>query len=1774
MPQAPPAQATTITSPGPLSSIVVGPDLNCAVNHVLDSSPEWYGGTACGTFASLNGTLFGPQDVPAGGGASPRTRWLMVSQTATTGSGTVGDPYTVVTVVRSTTGVELTQTDRYVVGNEFYDTSLSIANPTAVQQLGTIYTAGDCYLQNSDLGYGKIFGTSPACATSTLPGSRLEQLIPRTGGNNFYQAGYSSVWSRIGAQQPFPDTCACNSYIDNGIGISWPLNIAPGGTSVFEWTTAFSPAGVVPMTITATADVASVLPGAADGYTLRVSNPNATSGVLDELTVTLPDGFAYTPGSTTGFTTSDPVVSGNTLTFSGPFTVPPNGLISVHFGVAAGTIPGTYTIDASGTSPDFDVSGTTNAAPITVLAVSDLSVAKTTATPTVVAGGAPIVFDVVATNAGPGTAPNVQVTDTVPPGMTFSASASSPTCFVLSGQVRCSVASLAPGASASFQIAFTAAGTTSGTFSNTAVVSGDVQDGNLSNNSSTANFTVERRVDVSVTKSASPTTVAAGAVTTYTMTVHNAGPSSANYTLVDSLPVGVTATSITGSGCTITPSPRCSGVLAAGASTVVTLQATVAPGAAAGTVLVNSAAVTTPQIETVTDNNIATASNTVSRSANLAILKALSSGLVAGYPAVYTLDVTNAGPSSATNVVVTDPVPAGLTFDPLVSSPACSLVGADVMCTSATLAPTSTLRFVIGFTLPADTPAGMSIANTATVASDEPDPAPADNTSTSTADVSRLVDLVASKTTVGGVVVAGGAIDYDVTVTNRGPSLATEVKLTDPAPAGVTWTAAASTAGPTADCTVDAASVACTITELQPGETAAVRLTGTLASSLPAGPVSNTVTATSAEPEATPDDNTADDSVNVAVESGLELHKEDSAPTGVAGAGFGYTFTLINRGPSDAVDATLTDTLPTELRDPVIVSQPAGDPCSITDGELDCSFGTVPADPDGTSPLVVTVSGTLDPALATGTTLQNTASATDATGATVTADETTQVIRESTFTVVKTPMTDPVVAGAPLDWTVVVANEGPSVSDGPVMIETPDAGYTITAMSGDGATCEVATLTCDLGTLPPDGTVTITVSGTVSADRPAGPLVNRATVLNPQGEDPSDEAQVDVSRVADLTLMKTAAPEPVRAGDVVLYTLVVGNTGPSTANDVVVADTLPSGLTFFAGPSTAGCSVAGQVVSCPVGALAVGESRVIGIAASTDPTFDGVVTNTATAVGTEDDPDGATATTDSTVVPEAAVSLEKTGGPAIAGQNLTWTLTVSNAGPSAAADLVLTDTLAPSLGFVSGVADDGTVCSADALVVTCELADLAPNGQTIVTIVTSTSPSAVPHGQASVTVGNTARVTSSTPDDDPDDNTANALAVIAALVHLTPSKSGPAEVIAGTDGSYVLGVANSGPSTATNVEVVDRLDPSLTFDADASDPACTLSDPGQNEVRCRVDELGVGDSATFTVVVRFDPSIAPGSLIVNAAAGVADQTDIGFEPPASVTTLVQSQADVSIEKRVTSPIAAGEEAVYTIVVSNTGPSSALGVRFSDVGPADGLLGGGLQRGLKGAPDCPVEGIRFECTIPQLLPGESITITMSTGTDPALPDGTEITNVATVESDTPDMVTENNADESTLVIVRQSTLSLTKVASVDAARPGASVDWTLVVGNGGPSVADETVVTDTLPDGLVLTAAPSGCTVSTATVTCEVGALAPGETSTIVLGTRVADGADGPVTNSASASATGAEGVTATATLLVDADAQPPIASTGWANGWLAVVAMLLIGAGGLGVTLVRRRPPA
>ncbi|WP_225845078.1 Ig-like domain-containing protein [Streptomyces sp. HPF1205] len=238
-----------ITSAGPLTRIEVTPDLNNAINHVGDAVGEWFANTASGTFLAVNGTLYGPAYVPAGDSAAPRTAFTPLGQSGPSGSGTAASPFTIVTIVSAGAGVTLIQTDRYVVGNEYYDTSLSVLNNSGTRQTGFVYSAGDSYLADSDYNYGRVSGTSPAASTTPGTGGRIEALLPRTPGNTYMEGEYFEIWRVIGQQQPFPNTCRCNEYVDNGIGIAWPVDLADGTFATYEWSTAFAPAGMTTTTL-------------------------------------------------------------------------------------------------------------------------------------------------------------------------------------------------------------------------------------------------------------------------------------------------------------------------------------------------------------------------------------------------------------------------------------------------------------------------------------------------------------------------------------------------------------------------------------------------------------------------------------------------------------------------------------------------------------------------------------------------------------------------------------------------------------------------------------------------------------------------------------------------------------------------------------------------------------------------------------------------------------------------------------------------------------------------------------------------------------------------------------------------------------------------------------------------------------------------------------------------------------------------------------------------------------------------------------------------------------------------------------------------------------------------------------------------------------------------------------------------------------------------------------------------------------------------------------
>ena len=367
----------TITSAGPLDNIFLGVDASAQIGHTGDTSYNVYpGGTIpadYGTFVVVNDALYAPDFAGHGGTATGSigtyTAFTPVSQSAVGGSGTSGDPFSVTTVVTvGATGLTITQVDSYVIGQESYRTDVTVTNAGNASVSAIMFRAFDCYLGGSDSGYGVVSGTGPGCSQNpnNVPAGRIEQIVPLNGGNNYYESGYDAVWAWIGTHAAFPNTCDCATLEDNGSGVSWNITVPVGGSVTRSNLTVFSPLGTQPLLTTKTADAANATAGGADGYTITISNPNGAAATLNSITDTLPAGFTYTPGSSTGATTADPTISASTLTWAGPIAVPPGGTAVLHFGVTVSSTPGTYLNQATADAGADTVAGTGPTAPITV----------------------------------------------------------------------------------------------------------------------------------------------------------------------------------------------------------------------------------------------------------------------------------------------------------------------------------------------------------------------------------------------------------------------------------------------------------------------------------------------------------------------------------------------------------------------------------------------------------------------------------------------------------------------------------------------------------------------------------------------------------------------------------------------------------------------------------------------------------------------------------------------------------------------------------------------------------------------------------------------------------------------------------------------------------------------------------------------------------------------------------------------------------------------------------------------------------------------------------------------------------------------------------------------------------------------------------------------------------------------------------------------------------------------------------------------------------------
>ena len=233
---------------------------------------------------------------------------------------------------------------------------------------------------------------------------------------------------------------------------------------------------------------------------------------------------------------------------------------------------------------------------------------------------------------------------------------------------------------------------------------------------------------------------------------------------------------------------------------------------------------------------------------DLSIVKTGPATVAAGGQLTYTLTARNDGPSAATGVIVTDQLPAGMTYvGSAASQGSCAVAGGIVTCAFGGLAngatATATVTAQATFAL-----AGQTVPNTAAIAGDQNDGDPGDDVSTHDVTVGPAADLVFSKDAPARVP-AGGRLLYSLQVTNDGPQTATAVEITDDLPAGVTFVSAGPTQG---SCSATGQTVTCQLGDLPAGAGAQVLLTTDVASGLAGTSVRNEAAAASDTPDADP----------------------------------------------------------------------------------------------------------------------------------------------------------------------------------------------------------------------------------------------------------------------------------------------------------------------------------------------------------------------------------------------------------------------------------------------------------------------------------------------------------------------------------------------------------------------------------------------------------------------------------------------------------------------------------------------------------------------------------------------------------------------------------------------------------------------------------------------------------------------------------------------------------------------------------------------------------
>ncbi|WP_433789393.1 DUF7507 domain-containing protein [Actinoplanes sp. CA-252034] len=674
---------------------------------------------------------------------------------------------------------------------------------------------------------------------------------------------------------------------------------------------------------------------------------------------------------------------------------------------------------------------------------------------------------------------------------------------------------------------------------------------------------------------------------------------------------------------------------------------------------------------------------------------------------------------------------------------------------------------------------------------------------------------------------------------------------------------------------------------------------------------------------------------------------------------------------------------------------------------------------------------------------------------------------------------------------------------------------TVRLRVGTGATSAVG------GTLAPGESQTLTYQAVVGSSIANTALDNDATatytevVTNTTPTSTSNTASMTVNPAADLSVTAALTGSAVVAGQSATYTLTGANAGPSTASTVVLTGTVPSGLTGVTATSTGGtCTVSGTKATCNYPSIASGANRSMTITGNVPS---GETPGTAYTLGaaitsatyeTNQSDNSASVSNAATASADLDVAMTYSPSAPAGGDTITYTVTVTNRGPSTARTIVLSDPIPIGSTNAQATLPGGTCATTPTGTIECALASLA-SGATVTATITMTLSASNP------VVNNAVSLKAATPDPDVNNNivTVTGAGALVADVGITLTL-GKYTAYAGETTTYTLAVKNNGPSMADNVSFIPVLPPGVTIVRPTTGPLAAYCTP----TACTIPHLPPGATIPLsgTVVLGPDAQAGPGTATVTVVTTTTDPTPANDKQTANFTVLLKS--DLSVTQTLTNvdrggtTLVPGERVRSVVTVGNAGPTRAEGVLVQRPVPAGQTVptaststGSCSFQGTVDLNGITPNGGVLICTRSLMDASTTWEITFDTLLKAGY-SGTSFARTVTVSATSADPDTTNDSVTTTATVQYVSDLDLTQTTGTPQVVATDPVQFTVTTRNGGPSDVANVVIQVSPQTGLLISAGTGTGAYDASTGRWSIPSLAAGGTATLTLsGTALSAG---------------------------------------------------------------------